>query len=99
MQQFIDARHLNLRERPGVRACPELMSKTRDKEHQLSRFVARVRGAVTEIHPSCAQRPRAPLNGGANALDGANFCGADYSGALFACALFGCADGFDGGVG
>jgi hypothetical protein len=73
---------------------PEFMSKPRDEEHQFSRFVARVRGAVAEIHPGCAQRPGASLDGGADALSGANFSGTDFSGARF-----GCADGFDGGMG
>ena len=70
------------------------MSKARDKEHQFSRFVARVRGAVTEIHPSSAQRPGASLDGGTDALDSANSIGADCSGVLF-----GGADGFDSGMG
>ena len=70
------------------------MSKPRDKEYQFSRLVARVRGAVTEMHPGCAQGSGASLDGGADALSGANFSGTIFSGALF-----GCADGFDGGMG
>ena len=48
------------------------MSKPCDEEHQFSGFVAGVRGAVTKIHPSRAQRPGASLDGGADALGGAD---------------------------
>jgi hypothetical protein len=77
MQQRVDSRHLALVERPGIGLSPELMRKPRDKEHQFSRFVARLRGAVTEIHPGGTQRPRASLYGGTDALGPAIVGGAN----------------------
>jgi phosphohistidine phosphatase SixA len=48
------------------------MREPRDKEHQFGRFVARIGGAMTEIHSSGAQRACATLNGRADAFGRAN---------------------------
>lgn len=70
MQQFIDTCDLARPEFQGVGAGASRMRESGDKEHQLSRFVARIAGAVTEIHARGTQGARTAQNGRADTLDG-----------------------------
>lgn len=79
------------------------MRKPSDKEHQFGGFIARSGGAVTEIHPSCTQRPRTSLNRGADVFGHARGLGCAHD---FGCVHglggahgLGRADGLDGCVG
>ena len=67
------------------------MREPGDKEHHFSRFVARIRSAVTETYPRRTQSSCTAFNGGADACRRAQ---------VFGRAVYvGRADGFDGCVG
>ena len=68
LKQRIDSRRLTRGKRPGIGFRSQLMREPGDKEHHFSRFVARIRGAVTEIYPRRTQRPCTAFNGGADAF-------------------------------
>ena len=94
---MVDTRHLARREFQGVGAGAEGVRQSGDKEYQLSRLVARVAGAMTEMHACGTQRARAAQNSRADALGRVQ---------RFACATssgcgnsFCCADLFRGCVG
>jgi hypothetical protein len=70
MQKLVDTRHLARPQFQGVGAGASRVRESGDKEYQLSRFVARIAGAVTEMHASGTQRARAAQNGRADALTG-----------------------------
>ena len=94
LQQFVDPRLLAARQALGVRAGAQAVGKTGNKKHQFGSFVARVIGAVSEMHARGFQRARNSADGGANGLEGRT---GERSGS--AGRLMGGADGFGGCVG
>ena len=97
LQQRLDMRRPASRERQAIGIRAEFVREPGDKEHQFSRFVARIGGAVTEIHARRTQRPRTSLNRGADAFGRAN---AFVRASAFARARrFERADAFDSSVG
>ena len=77
LEQRVDARHPARREYVAIDAGAPIMRETGNEEHQLRGFVARLRGAMTEMDPRGAQRLGATFNGGANGFavaDGFDGC-------------------------
>jgi hypothetical protein len=74
MQQLVDPGYLARPKFQGVGTGAQVVRESGDKEYQLSRFVARIAGAMAEIHARGTQRPRAPQNGRADALNGFRGC-------------------------
>ena len=70
MQQLVYTRHLARPQFQGIGTGASGVCESGDKENQLGRFVARIAGAMTEMHACGSQRARAAQNGRADALDG-----------------------------
>ena len=58
------------RQRPSVGAGAHGVRESRGEEHQLRRLVARIVGAVTEVHACAPQSARAAVDGGADGSAG-----------------------------
>ena len=63
LEQRLDARRPARRQPLGVGARTQFMSEARGEKHQFGRLVARIVGAVAEMHARAAQRPRAAIDG------------------------------------
>ena len=66
LQQFVDPPAVAQRQRPQVRARAGLVGDTGGEEHQLRRFIARVVGAVPEVHAGPSEHARAACDGRAD---------------------------------
>ena len=69
-QDEVDARPAARGQPPAIGGGPLGVIDLRHEEHQLRGLVARIVGAVAEMHPGAPQRARAPLDGRPHRLAG-----------------------------
>ena len=67
-QQLVDPRHVTRPQLYGIRTRSKFVSKPCGEEHDFSRLVARIVGAVAEMHARRFERPRDADDGGADGL-------------------------------
>ena len=70
LEQGIDPRPSARRQGLGIRARTQVVRKPCGKEHEFRSLVARIVGAMAEVHPRAAQLARAALDGCAHGFSG-----------------------------